>query len=178
MPQPEDFPFDTRFRNLLEAIPNDDDLRQVYEDDRKAHSGTVSEAHRVRLKKARLGLFFDCIWNETVKLKDNSSELHGDSRRGWQSAHLALQGHRLVWWKTEEDINDGNAPIGQLLLFGHAGVSHPSPLDIKEMGDDGRLLCIFGRDLNNSQRKITIVCDVALSCQTLAAAVNKILLDS
>ena len=45
------------------------------------------------------------------------------SSAGWVHVFLVLQASRLVWWSKEEDVDEGKAPAGQLLLFGHAGVS-------------------------------------------------------
>lgn len=177
MPQPDDFPFDTRLQNLLEAVPNDDDLEQVYEWERKLHLKQEMEKHKNSLKRAKLRLVFECLWEGCVKLKiNNSGALSTSSNKNWENMYIVLQGHRLVWWSGEHDIDAGKAPVGQLLLHGHAGVSHASPVDIREFGDDGRLLCIFGKSVNGTPRKITLLCNSSSNCQKLSAAVNKLLL--
>jgi hypothetical protein len=175
LPQPDDYPFDTRLQNLLEAVPNDDDLEQVYEWERKLHLKQELEKHKTSLKRAKLRLVFECLWDGCVRLKENSM-MSGGSGKNWADAYVVFQGHRLVWWGSEDEVDAGKAPIGQLLLQGHAGVSHASPMDIKEFGDDGRLLSIFGKDVSGTQRKITLLCKSSSSCQALSAAVNKTLL--
>lgn len=175
MPQPDDYPFDTRLHNLLEAVPNDDDLMRVYDEDRKRHIANVKENHKQMLKAAKLKIFFNCSWEGFVKIKDSVIDTTNGSRIGWHNAYIVLHGHRLVWWNSVEDINSGRAPVGQVLLFGHAGVSHASPLDIKEFGDDGRLLSVFGKDNASEQRKITLLCKSSSACQTLATAIQKLL---
>ncbi len=85
----------------------------------------------------------------------------------------------------------GQPPVEQLLLFGHAGVTHASPIDIREVrkqishstfqpyeilfeiGDDSRLMCIFGKDLHGNPSKITLLCSDLMSCKALTAAANK-----
>ena len=172
MPQPDDFPFDTRLNNLLEALPNDDELELVYESERNMHIKKVTEKHRSRLKRAKLSLTFECLWDGKVRLRDNIGVV---STRGksdtWEVMYMVVQGHRLVWWRSDSDVDAGKAPVGQLLLQGHAGVSHASPMDIKELGDNGRLLTVFGKDVSGIQKKVTVLCDSSSSCQSLSVAV-------
>ena len=45
------------------------------------------------------------------------------ANKEWEDAYLVLQERRLAWWAREQDADDGRAAVGQLLLFGHAGVT-------------------------------------------------------
>ena len=74
----------------------------------------------------------------------------------------------------EEDIDEGKSPQGQLLLFGHAGVTQPSPVDVREIGDEGRLVTIFGRDPDGMPHKWTLVCKTADAKTQLVQSVNDI----
>ena len=89
---------------------------------------------------------------------------------------IEFQGHRIVWWHSELDLDEGKAPTDQLLLFGHAGVTDASPLDIREIGDNSRLICVFGKDRHGLQSKITILCKDSVSCKLLSAVANNAIL--
>lgn len=55
-----------------------------------------------------------------------------------------------------------------------AGVTQPSPLDVREIGDDSRLATIFGRDPFGMPHKWTLVCKDMESCKNLISSVNAI----
>lgn len=173
MPQPEDSPLVTKFNNLMEAVPNDDDLEQVYSWQRKHFVKQHAEKERKRLKNTKLRIMLECIWDGNVHLKNYGSGHTASAALQWEAVYIVLQGHRFVWWTSETDFDEGKPPSDQLLLFGHAGVTHASPVDIREIGDDSRLMCIFGKDLHGNPSKITLLCNDLMSCKTLTAAANK-----
>ena len=73
-----------------------------------------------------LGAGWGDSWGSKVEdPKSTAAGLVGGSAFGWawREAYLVLQGHRLVWWESEHDIDDGKACLGQLLLYGHAGTT-------------------------------------------------------
>jgi hypothetical protein len=57
-----------------------------------------------------------------------------------------IQGHRLLWWRSAGDFDSGLSPLGRLFLAGHAGLSSPSPLELREISpeDVQRVVCVFG----------------------------------
>ena len=165
MPDCKDPPMSTRFSNLLNSVPNDDDLDQVYFWERKAHLDARAERQRLRLKQAKLRLVFECQWDGMVKIRSAGG--------GWEGAYLVVQGHRLVWWNREDDVDEGRAPSGQLLLQGHAGITQASPLEIREIGDDSRLVTVFGRDHTGAQQKKTFLCKDSGSSKRLSEEVDK-----
>jgi len=177
MPQPEDLPMATRIHNLLESLPNDDDIAEVYRNEREENRRLSAERQRERLKRVKLRLVLDCQWDGSVKIKQprEMSSRPGDVVGVWNSAFLVVQGRRLVWWNSDDDIDQGNAPAGELLLQGHAGTTHASPVDIKEMGSDHRLVVVFGRDTAGNQMKRTILTKDPEACRTLKLVVNKVL---
>lgn len=72
-----------------------------------------------------LGAGWGDSWGAKVQDPHSAAGLVGGSAMGWawREVHLVLQGHRLVWWESEHDIDDGKACVGQLLLYGHAGTT-------------------------------------------------------
>ena len=99
----------------------------------------------------------------------------------WDARYLVMQGHRLLWWGSEEDVcgDKGNKPpLGELLLQGHAGISPPSIVDRNEVVAQGRdvalLVGVFGRDVYaNTQEKRSILCQDEVSCRKLIREVNR-----
>jgi hypothetical protein len=83
-------------------------------------------------------------WFSTVRMlvhKDASSEHYE-----WRTVFAMIQGHRLLWWRSVADFDSGATPIGRLYLAGHAGLSSPSPLELRKIssGDTDRVVTIFG----------------------------------
>ena len=154
MPQVEDFPMITRLYNWIESVPNDYDLDQIYYWDRVDYLKKKAEYQKKRLHKAKLRLVLDCEWEGRVFIKGSHFK---DTRNdgslsswelNWKEYFLAVQGHRLVWWYREEDLFgssvEAKAPVGELLLQGHCGISPPSIIDIKEIEAEGRdLTCLM-----------------------------------
>lgn len=79
---------------------------------------------------------------------------HDENESTWQSVFAVVQGHHFLWWKSVRDFDNGEAPIGNLYLTGHAGLSTPSPLEAREFSSDelALLVILFGRGLNDQQR--------------------------
>jgi hypothetical protein len=121
-PETDSLPNYIRMVNILEAVPNDDDLQQTYAREQKEFENKRNEALKHRLKKAKLNLLFDCLWEGNVEMKGVASS----GGPVWSGVYMVLQQNRLVWWEKETDIDEGKAPIGHILLFGHAGTTQPS----------------------------------------------------
>lgn len=64
----------------------------------------------------------------------------------WRTVFTIIQGRRVLWWRSVGDFDSGISPLGRLLLAGHAGLSCPSPLELREISpeDVGRVVCVFG----------------------------------
>jgi hypothetical protein len=58
-----------------------------------------------------------------------------------------IHGHRFLWWRSTEEFDNGEAPLGRIFLAGHAGLATPSPLEMRSIRKDEllRTVCIFGR---------------------------------
>ena len=70
-----------------------------------------------------------------------------------------VQGHRFIWWGSVDEFDDGELPLGKLILSGHAGLGGPSPIEMRELDRDKELplcLTIFGRG-SIGQERVTIL---------------------
>lgn len=160
----------TKFSNLIQSIPNDDDLDDVYHWERKDFNEATAVAHKLSLKTVKQSLVLPCVWRGEVRVKSSGGE--------WCLAFLLCQGRRLVWWTQESDFDEGKPASGQLLFFGHCGVTQPSPIDVRESGGDGtRLLCTFGRSIRSLPLKLTVLCKDSVSCEALSREIGTITKD-
>ena len=160
------------YNNLLMTIPNDDDLEQIYAKDRAAIMKTKQDLQINTINNTKLELISSYIWRGKVSLKCAGVN---SSQGELTPVYLLLQRNRLVWWDKEKDLDDCKVCVGQLLLFGHAGVTSAGPVDIKAIGDNTRITAIFGSDSSGSILKCTIVFEDSLACATFINDVKSIL---
>jgi hypothetical protein len=183
-------PFYVKMHNFLQSIPNDDDIENdIYYWERKDYYNKTSTSKRLNIKSARLNLTLPCYWDEAVEIKvsgvmSTHKGLLGDGKSHsvnitWQSVYMILQGRRLVWWANESDIDDCRQHEGQLLLYGHAGLTQASPVDMREIGPhkSSRTIAVFGCDVDGKHLKCTIICQTSASAQALASKIENFLLE-
>ena len=84
---------------------------------------------------------------------------------------MVLQGHRVLWWRSEEDLENGRPAVGQLLLQGHAGLTAPSPVDARRFGKD-TLVSLFGLELSGVPGKWSFALATAQESGKLVQAVS------
>ncbi|EWM25237.1 protein c kinase isoform a [Nannochloropsis gaditana] len=138
-PEQEEYPNVIRAENLLASIPNDDDLRRVYYQENQNFLRKKRE--RVQNQKARrahLSGVWGFLWEGNVQTRA------AGSNQPWRQAYAAVQGNRILWWKTEKDLDRGGirVPEGQIILRGHAGLTSPSPLEVREAVREDWVICI------------------------------------
>jgi hypothetical protein len=160
------------YNNLLTTIPNDDDLEQIYIKDRSAIIKAKQDLQNHTINSTKLELISSYIWRGKVSLKCAGVN---SSQGELTPVYLVLQKNRLVWWDKERDLDDCKACVGQLLLFGHAGVTSAGPVDIKAIGDNTRITAVFGSDSSGSILKCTCVFDDSLACATFNNHLRSIL---
>lgn len=192
LPDPDGKQLSEKLHNLLQSIPNDDDLHQLYQEERVAYTEDLKNKKQSRLKKATLGLALKFYWEGSVLMKLSSSVMNHLSTvisatplqsNDWQPFFLVLQSNRLAWWSSDADVIDGRKPcIGQLLLYssglssgGVCGITQTSPVDIKEMKDSKRLIAIFGCDEHGIPSKCTIFFNDVDACQEFHRQISYIL---
>jgi hypothetical protein len=139
----------TRINNLLESVPNDVDMRDVYAGERRKFQEHEQGDRKQQLNNLLLRLAGDCRWKGAVRIR---------AKVDWMDAFLVFQGRRLLWFAREDDVSEGREFEGQLLLIGYAGTSDASPLEIREVGEPSRLLSVFGKDQLGVPLKKTISC--------------------
>jgi hypothetical protein len=129
--------------NAIRGLPTSEDLRKTYFWESRRLGKLETESLSVIKRKSRMQRLWRVQWYGTVEMlihnkKSDSSE--------WRIVFLMVQGHRLLWWRSINDFDSGIPPMGRLFLAGHAGLSSPSPLELREInGDDiDQVVCVFG----------------------------------
>jgi len=135
LPIPEGRSSMIRFGNLIQSIPNDDDIAQIYSAEKKAFATAKQAEWRATEKSRKLELVLASPWRGRVCIKGSSSSSHHAGGLGdeWAEVYLMLQGRRLVWWVSEDALDQGKVAAGQLLLCGHSGLAQVSPMDIRKV---------------------------------------------
>ena len=97
--------------------------------------------------------------------------------QGWQPVYLVVQGKRVMWYKSEQDCDNGGTSEGMISLLGHAGLTSASPLEIKELGIDiaKLLVVVFGKNIEKQQEKISILLPDLRSKDLLESEIMSIL---
>lgn len=172
LPEQDEYPNVIRAENLLASIPNDDDLRRAYQQENQIYLRKKKErVQDQKARRARLSGIWGFLWEGNIQTRAAASN------QPWRQAYVAVQGNRILWWKAEKDLDKGGVrvPEGQIILRGHAGLTSPSPLEVKELGPDkaSLLVCVFGRNLAaKTQERRSFMCVSAEDHAGLSAALE------
>jgi hypothetical protein len=141
--EPTDNPYLIWILNAIRGLPTSEDLRKTYFWESRRIGALETESLSVTKRKSRMQRLWKVQWYGTVHMlihnkKSDSSE--------WRTIFVLVQGHRLLWWRSIHDFDNGLPPMGRLFLSGHAGLSSPSPLELREMNvnEIDRVVCVFG----------------------------------
>lgn len=111
LPIPDGNEISIRFANLLNSIPNDDDLVQIYSKEREKYREQKKQLQKKQLYHILLNASLPCRWFGKVSMKwssGSSMTVTGESE--WIDAIILLQGKRILWWKDEhnQQISENN----------------------------------------------------------------------
>lgn len=150
--------------NAFRGIPTDEDLRKVYFWESRRRGAEESERFFGDKRASRLERLWKAQWYSKVKLRRNAfkggsqSDSNESSADGMEEAFAIVQGHRLLWWRSARDFDNGELPEGRLFLSGHAGLATPSPLEMRTFSQEEMklVIAIFGRG-TTGQERVTIL---------------------
>lgn len=117
LPIPEGRNTVIRFSNLIQSIPNDDDINQIYATERKAFAAAKLAEWKQTERARKISLLVPTHWKGAVGIKGSSlgGGVGGGGAAGmtqdWVRVFLLLQGHRLVWWASEEALDTGKVTL-------------------------------------------------------------------
>lgn len=175
-------PVVTRIINFFQSIPTNEDLRRYYFWEARKVGEREREIWAAKRRTARLTKLYQAQWFGKLELKtSNTLAPTADARHwDWISIFAIIQGHRFVWWSSENDFDDGENPAGQLFFAGHSGLAGMSPLELREFkkNEIEKVVNIFGRGGGHKgQLKISLLVDDKSTKESLEAAVLNATLD-
>jgi hypothetical protein len=166
-------PIVTWIMNAIRGLPTDEDLRKTYFWESRRRGARESEKHAAEKRLSRLQRLWKAQWHAIIKLRTQSTQRMGSvSPRTssssdcksfpWETVFAMVQGHRFLWWQTVRDFDNGEPPSGRIFLSGHAGLTGPSPLEMRELSAEELPLVvgIFGRGLKVQERIIMLASNV------------------
>ena len=161
--------FGTWISNAFRGLPSDEDLRRTYYWETRRVVASEVDARSREKRNNRLTNLWTASWHGEIELV----------RRGYKRRRRVfgmIQGNRFLWWDSTECFDRGDTVLGQLLLQGHAGVASPSPVEMKEVGDEqlDRMIVIFGRGVS-SQERISLFFGESVGRESFEASVLKAL---
>ncbi len=131
LPIPDGNEYVIRFQNIVNSLPNDDDLEQIYSNERKIYFNQQEKQQKREFREYLLKSTLPIIWSGNLQIKTSSGINMNQNYREWSFVHLVIQGKRVLWWKSESDAEDGKVAQGQVILTGLAGITQVSPLDMR-----------------------------------------------
>lgn len=128
LPIPDGDEIFIRFQNLLQSTPNDDDLMDIYAEERQRRNVTAETAKKVAQRTALLNASLRVRWMGRVQLKvlrrlavagksSSSMMMTSTNLLDWSSVWLLVQGRRIVWWETEDHLDRGKVIINAISIF-------------------------------------------------------------
>jgi hypothetical protein len=165
--------------NMLRSLPTNEDLRRAYfwESQRLGYHENEKFASEKRV--ARLKRLWKASWHSAVEIRavdDPTSQDRDEvSESAWNNVFVVLEGRRFIFWHTVGDFDRGELASGLLALSGHAGITTPSPIEMREIpeGSASRVVTLFGKGAHGQQRMTMILPD-EMSKRTLEASVSEV----
>ena len=167
----------TFLRNLWLSLPTHDDLRRIYASEHLAEKARRDAARASALRLAASQGLWRAQWQGAVRRRGNGSE-------SWADAYLILAGSLLAWWDSEARMEAEEPPRGAIWLKGHAGVTDPSPTEIRNLKSRGvdvaRVVAVFGQAAEERwtgrrgppMHRQAMLCATPAEAERLAAAVR------
>lgn len=138
----EESPIATWITNALRGLPTSEDLRRTYFWESRRLGAKETESIAAAKRKARMEKLWRVQWYRSVRMltENTNKELE------WRTVFAMIQGHRVLWWRSVGDFDNGVPPLGRLFLAGHTGLASPSPLELRKISRDEveRVVCVFG----------------------------------
>lgn len=169
-------PISTRIFNFFKSIPTNEDLRRYYFWEARKVGANEKKVWAAKRRNGRLTKLYQAQWFGKLELKtpNTLAPTEDDRHWDWISIFAIIQGHRFVWWQSENDFDDGENPAGQLFFAGHSGLAGLSPLEIREFkkNEIEKVVNIFGRGIGaKGQFKISLLVEDNTMKEKLEAAV-------
>lgn len=149
--------FIVKITNALRSIPTNEDLRKTYFWESRQLGTDTARKYALEKRESRLKKLWKAKWHSSMKILVQDDKIHFGF--DLKPVFAVVQGHRFIWWDSVDDFDDGELPLGKVVLSGHAGLGGPSPIEMRKLDKERELplcLTIFGRG-NLGQERVTIL---------------------
>lgn len=147
-------PIIVKIKNALRSIPTNEDLRKTYFWESRKLGAEKARKYALEKRESRLEKLWKAKWHSSMKILVQDGKVFS-----LKPVFAVVQGHRFIWWGSVDEFDDGELPLGKVLLSGHAGLGGPSPIEMRELDREKELplcLTIFGRG-SVGQQRVTIL---------------------
>lgn len=164
--------------NMLKSLPTNEDLRRAYFWESRRLGSHEHEKFASQKRVERLERLWKARWHSTVEIRaiDDPTTKGGDDSPdyGWNSVFVVLEGRRLIFWQSVADFDSGELAKGLLSLSGHAGISTPSPIEMREIPVEcsNQTVTVFGKG-DDGQQRMTIILPDEMAKKALEAAISE-----
>ena len=153
--------FMIKVTNALKSIPNNEDLRKAYFWESRQLGAETARKYALEKRESRLEKLWKAKWHSSMKIlvQDVEIDHRKQPKLNLKPVFAVVQGHRFVWWDSVDEFDDGELPLGKVILAGHAGLGGPSPIEMRELDRESELplcLTIFGRG-SLGQERVTVL---------------------
>lgn len=151
--------------NAMRSLPTNEDLRKTYFWESRRLGAQESEKHASEKRLSRLKRLWKAQWHSSIRLRVRKAQEMSDDEKNnalqWKPAFAMIQGHRFLWWDNVADFDNGELPVGRLFLSGHAGLTQPSPIEMREIPSKELplIVSIFGRGPHGQERATILTLD-------------------
>lgn len=166
---------ETWFTNALRSLPTNEDLRRAYFWECRRLRSYEKEKFASAKRISRLDRLWKARWHSTVEILANDD----DGSPHWKSAFAVIEGRRFLLWESVMAFDSGALATGNVVFAGHAGMTSPSPVEMRGIQEDVvrlRVASIFGRGSGGKQTRMTMILPDAAKKATLEAAVSETVL--
>jgi hypothetical protein len=94
--------------NILNSIPNDNDLINIYSNERKLYSEQKKKSRKTQFQETLLNFSLKSRWSGKVYLKwSTGSSINNETE--WMKSLILIQGKRILWWKQDFENISANS---------------------------------------------------------------------
>jgi hypothetical protein len=147
-------PYATWIMNSFLGLPTDEDIRKTYFWECRQKRSRIISSRATEKRILRLKRLWRAQWYSQVLMLRAKDDVTVERVK----VFALVQGHRFLWWSSAEEFDDGEKALGRILLSGHAGLTTPSPIEMRffDKGEFARMVGIFGRGLDKQEKVIII----------------------
>ena len=165
--------------NAIRSSPTNEDLRRAYFWESRRLGSQENEKFAAKKRNIRLNRLWKARWYSTVEILTGHAPRAKSTTGGASSqrkrAFAVIEGRRFILWESVSAFDNGELATGLVSFSGHAGITNPSPVELREIPKDAaiRAVTVFGKGPTGQQRLTLVLQDITMKT-ALEEAVQEI----